>query len=135
MEWIAQHIGAALSTTAVLAAGAGWLSRHMGLLAGAVAQEVETLDADVLGKVHSPVVKQFLIDVEVAANKAIPGAGDAKYAALTALIIHDLPPSAAVIEGPLEVVLTAIGTGAKAGLAQAVAPTPAPVPVPGAPPA
>ena len=124
MDWIAQHIGAVLSVTTVAAGAAGWLSRHAGFLAGKVADEVAQIDAEVLGKVHSPVVKQFLIDVEVAADKAIPGAGDAKYAALTALIVHELPPSAAVIEGPLEVVLTAIGTGAKAGVSRAVAPTP-----------
>ncbi len=126
MDWIAQHAVAALSLTSVVSLAAGWISRHQGFLAGKVASEVEEIDADVLGKVHSPVVKQFLLDVEVAADKAIPGAGDAKYAALTALIVHDLPPSAAVIEGPLEVVLTAIGTGAKAGISQAVAPPVAP---------
>ena len=120
MEWIAQHVGSALSVTAAIAAATGWISRHMGFLAGKVEDEVAALDEDVLGKVHSPVVKQFLVDVEVAAEKAIPGAGDAKYAALTALIVHDLPPSAAVIEGPLEVVLTAIGTGAKAGIAKSI---------------
>ena len=122
MDLIHQYVGTFLSLSVVVGAVGGWISRHKGFLAGAVASEVEKLDEDVLGKVHSPVVKTFLIDVEAAANKAIPGAGDAKYAALTALIIHDLPPSAAVFEGPMEAVLTAIGAGAKAGLAKATAP-------------
>ena len=128
MDWIVQHIGVALSVTGAVAAGAGWLSRHAGFLAGKVADEVAELDADVLGKVHSPVVKAFLIDVEKAADKAVPGAGDAKYAALTALIMHELPPSAAPFEGALEAVLTAIGTGAKAGLDRATAAPVAPLP-------
>lgn len=123
--WIAQHVAGVLSFTAATAGAAGWISRHMGFLSGKVASEVATLDADVLGRVHSPVVKAFLVKVEHAADEAIPGAGDAKYAALTALIMHDLPPSAAPFEGALEAVLTAVGTGAKAGLAQAIAPTPA----------
>ena len=126
-NWLIQHIVPAFSAATVLAAGAGWTARHLGFLAGTVADEVAAIDSDVLGRVHSPVVKQFLIDVEVAADKAIPGAGDAKYAALTALIVHDLPRSAAVIEGPLEVVLTAIGSGAKAGLQKAVSVPPVPV--------
>lgn len=122
MDWMASHIGAALSATAALAAAGGWVSRHLGFLAPKIAAEVAALDGDVLGRVHSPVVKAFLVKVEQAADEAIPGAGDAKYAALTALVMHDLPPSAAPFEGALEAVLTAIGTGAKAGVAQALAP-------------
>ena len=133
-NWIIQHLGAFVSTTTALAAAAGWLSRHLGFLEGKVASEVAALDEDVLGRVHSPVVKAFLVKVEQAADEAIPGAGDAKYEALTALIVHDLPPSAAVFEGPLLAVLTAIGTGAKSGVAQALAaPVPAPLPQAGAP--
>jgi hypothetical protein len=120
-NWIIQHLGAFVSTTTVLAAAAGWISRHLGFLSGAVEKEVASIDADVLGRVHSPVVKAFLVKVEQAADEAIPGAGDAKYEALTALIVHDLPPSAAVFEGPILAVLTAIGTGAKSGVSQAIA--------------
>jgi hypothetical protein len=126
MDFIAQHVGAVLSVAVVASAAAGWLARHAGILAGVVEQEVEKLDEDVLGKVHSPVVKAFLVKVEAAADEAIPGSGDAKYAALTALIMHDLPPSAAPFEPALEAVLTAIGAGAKAGISKAVAPPVAP---------
>lgn len=116
MEWIAQHIGAVLSATAAASAAAGWVSRHLGLLSGVVEKGVSRFDSDVLGRIHSPVVKAFLVKVEKAADEAIPGAGDAKYAALATLVMYDLPPSAAPFTPVLKTVLEAIGTGAKAGL-------------------
>ncbi len=120
--WIASHIGSVLPVSVVAAGAGGWISRHLSGLSGKITTSVAALDADVLGQVHNPAVKAFLLKVEQAVDDAIPGAGDAKYAALAALITHDLPPSAAPFAPVLEAVLTAIGTGAKAGIAQAITP-------------
>ena len=118
MDWLASHVGAALSVTTVLAGAAGWVSHHLGLFAEKAIdlEVVKGLDA-----VKNPKLKAILVKVDQAVDSEIPGAGDAKYDMLTALIMTALPAEAAPAKPLLEAVLKALGSGAKAGLADVVA--------------
>ena len=118
MDWLAAHVGAALSVTTILAGAAGWVSHHLGFFAEkAIDLElVKGLDA-----VKNPKLKSILVKVDQAVDSEIPGAGDAKYDMLTALIMTALPAEAAPAKPLLEAVLKALGSGAKAGLADVVA--------------
>jgi hypothetical protein len=118
MDWLAAHVGAALSVTTILAGAAGWVSHHLGFFAEkAIDLElVKGLDA-----VKNPKLKAILLKVDQAVDSEIPGAGDAKYDMLTALIMTALPAEAAPAKPLLEAVLKALGSGAKAGLADVVA--------------
>ena len=134
MDWLAAHVGAALSVTTILAGAAGWVSHHLGFFAEkAIDLElVKGLDA-----VKNPKLKAILLKVDQAVDSEIPGAGDAKYDMLTALIMTALPEQAAPAKPLLEAVLKALGSGAKAGLADVVAeesaePVAKPVPAAGA---
>jgi len=118
MDWLASHVGAALSVTTVLAGAAGWVSHHLGLFAE------KAIDLEVvkgLYAVKNPKLKAILVKVDQAVDSEIPGAGDAKYDMLTALIMTALPAEAAPAKPLLEAVLKALGSGAKAGLADVVA--------------
>ena len=92
MDWLASHVGAALSVTTVLAGAAGWVSHHLGLFAEKAIdlEVVKGLDA-----VKNPKLKAILVKVDQAVDSEIPGAGDAKYDMLTALIMTALPAEAA----------------------------------------
>ena len=134
MDWLAAHVGASLSVTTILAGAAGWVSHHLGFFAEkAIDLElVKGLDA-----VKNPKLKAILLKVDQAVDSEIPGAGDAKYDMLTALIMTALPAQAAPAKPLLEAVLKALGSGAKAGLADVVAeesaePVAKPVPAAGA---
>jgi hypothetical protein len=107
-----------LSLTAVLAGATGWVSHKLGFLAEKAIdlEVVKGLDA-----VKNPKLKAILVKVDQAVDSEIPGAGDAKYDMLTALIMTALPAEAAPAKPLLEAVLKALGSGAKAGLADVVA--------------
>ena len=118
-QWIMQHVGAALGATAAFAAAAGWLSRHLGLFVEK-AVNIEVVKA--LGVIKSPKLRAICSKLDRLIESEIPAAGDAKYAMLTALIMSELPATAAPIKPVIQAILEGLGAGAKAGLADAVVP-------------
>ncbi len=115
MHWLLDHLVALVGMTAVLSFGAAWILKN-GL--PFVEKKIAELDEELLAEIKDPALKQFCLDVEAAAMKLVPDAGDAKYAVLADLFIKDVP-SAAPARPLLIAVFTAIGAGAKAGIADA----------------
>ncbi len=115
MNWIISHIVPLIGCGAVVGFSAAFVSKY-GL--SFVEKEVAKLDAELLAEIKDPAIRQFCVEVEAAAVKLVPDAGDARYSVLADLIIKDVPQ---VAPGrPLLIaVLTAIGSGAKAGISDA----------------
>ncbi len=110
-----QHVVALIGVGAIVAGAAAFILKN-GL--PFVEKEIAELDEELLADIKDPALKQFCLDVEAAAMKLVPDAGDAKYAVLADLFIKDVP-SAAPARPLLIAVFTAIGAGAKAGIADA----------------
>ena len=113
--WIMQHVVGFVGVASIIAAAAGYVAKN-GL--SFVEKEVAELDEELLADIKNPALRQFCVDVEVAAVKAVPDAGDAKYAAITDLFIKDVP-QAAPVRPVILATLIAIGGGVKAGVSDA----------------
>lgn len=117
MQWILQHLIGVIGVATILGAAGSWISKN-GM--PFVEKKIHELDSEFLVGIKDPVLRQFCVEVEAAALKLVPDAGDARYAVLADLLIKDVPQAAPA--RPLIIaVFTAIGSGAKAGITDAIA--------------
>lgn len=116
MQWAISHLIGIVGVASIVSAVAAWIVKSG---SSVIAKEIELLDDELLADIKDPVAKQFVIDLEAAVNKAVPDAGDARYAALTDIIMKEVPLNVAPYIRPILIAsLTALGSGAKQGLSE-----------------
>lgn len=115
MQFIIQHVIGALSASAIIGGIVAWIAKELPAFSQ---KEVALFNAKMLANIKDPKLKQFCVDVDAAAAKAIPDAGDSVYSALADKILAECPAEAIAARPILIAVLSGIGSGAKQGLSQ-----------------
>lgn len=116
--FVLNHIVASLSTATVLGGATAFLAQK---LPGLARKESAAIDAALLAKIQSPTGKKLALGIEKAIDDALPDAGDAKYALAADAICSAIPQPESALARPLVLaLLQGLGSGAKAGIADAL---------------
>lgn len=124
MQFILSHVVSLIGVTSIVSAAAAWIIKSG---PGFAEKEVAALDGELFARIKNPAVKTVLIEIEQAVSKAVPDAGNDKYSVLTDMIMKELPLTATPARPVILAVLTAIGAGAKAGIADAASSASGPI--------